>query len=73
MTLRTRLYLLRHKIAAKLRLHFNPPRYFVATYGDMGLEVEFYRDPAEYDEACEEAERQHDDHNLDTYITGDVE
>jgi len=55
-----------------MRRTFAPPRYFVATYGDMGLEVEFYRDEQEYDAAVALAEEEHDADNLDTYTYGDI-
>ncbi len=42
---------------------------FVATFGDTGLEVDFYYDkPAKLREAVEEAESQHDAGQLDSYI-----
>jgi hypothetical protein len=42
---------------------------FVATFGDTGLEVDFYYDkPALLREAVEEAENQHDAGQLDSYI-----
>lgn len=64
---------LKYRAARWLRLHFAPPRYFVATYGDMGLEVEFYRNPDLYEEACVEAEAMHNDDTIDTWTCGDIE
>jgi hypothetical protein len=71
MSLSTLKYRIRYGWCRFWRRRF-PPRYFVATYGDMGLEVEFFRDPDEYEAACEEAEQQHIDDNIDTWTHGDI-
>lgn len=51
----------------------NTPKWYVASYGDMGLEVTFYADENEYQEAIETAEELHDQGELDSYTYGDVE
>ena len=48
------------------------PRFYVATYGDMGIEVTFFQTEKECDEAAAEAEKQHDNQELDTYTYGPV-
>lgn len=41
---------------------------YVATFGDMGLEVEFFDKPAQLREAVAEAESQHEEGQLDSWI-----
>jgi hypothetical protein len=41
---------------------------YVATFGDTGLEVEFFDKPARLREAVEEAESQHEAGQLDSWI-----
>jgi len=48
-------------------------RFYVATYGDMGLDVSFYSDPLEYGRAVKEAERLHRADDLDSYVNGRVD
>ncbi len=48
------------------------PSWFVATYGNMGLEVEFFTNKREYERATRKAERDHDQDRLDSYTNGDV-
>lgn len=54
-------------------------RYYVATYGDGGLDVQFYSDPLEYGRAVQSAKRDHDrghnDHgeDMDSYVNGTVD
>ena len=62
----------RHYLVQWLRLHFAPPRYYLATYGDMGLQVEFFRDRAAYDEAVEQAEDDHEYDRIDSFEHGDM-
>lgn len=44
---------------------------YVATFGDMGLEVEFFDKPARLHEAVAEAESQHEEGQLDGWIYED--
>ncbi|MEO1208419.1 MAG: hypothetical protein AAFX78_02655 [Cyanobacteria bacterium J06638_20] len=37
-----------------------PARFYVATFGDMGLEVRFFDDSLEYARAVKEAKRDHE-------------
>lgn len=55
-----------------LRARLSPPRFFVATYGDYGLEVGFYRSQAEYDAAVAEAGEDHDMDRVDTFTHGEI-
>ena len=48
------------------------PRFYVATYGDLGLEIEFYSDPLEYGRDIRTAARQHDNQEIDTYTYGSI-
>jgi len=48
-------------------------RYYVATYGDLGLEVQFFDDPLEYGRAVQDARRQHRIGEYDTYTHGPVD
>jgi len=48
-------------------------RYYVATYGDMGLEVVFYHSPGAYDRAVNEAKELHECGDLDSYTCGDID
>lgn len=54
-------------------------RYFVAIYGDGGLDVQFYTEPLEYGRAVLQAQRDHErgrnDHgeDIDSYINGTVD
>lgn len=45
--------------------------YWVATYGDMGLEVEHFTSYAAYARAARKAEREHDNGDLDSYTHGE--
>lgn len=57
----------------RLRSRLNPPRYYVAIYGDMGLEVTFFWDSQSYDEAVEQAEEDHEHDRIDSWVCGDME
>ena len=48
------------------------PRFYVATYGDLGLEIEFYFDPLRYGRDIRKAEREHANQKLDTYTYGTI-
>jgi hypothetical protein len=48
-------------------------RYYVATYGNLGLEVEFFDDPLAYGRATQAAERGHQKGEYDTYTHGLVD
>jgi hypothetical protein len=54
-------------------------RYYVATYGDGGLDVQFYANPLEYGRAVLQAQRDHErgrnDHgeDIDSYVNGKVD
>jgi len=48
------------------------PRFYVATYGDLGLEVEFYSDPLKYGRDIRRAAREHANQKLDTYTYGSI-
>ena len=48
------------------------PRFYVATYGDLGLEIEFYFDPLRYGRDIRKAEREHASQKLDTYTYGTI-
>lgn len=50
-----------------------PKKWYVATYGPMGLEVNFYTDPHEHDAAVAEAEEQHGMDRIDSYTHGEVD
>lgn len=50
----------------------NGPRWYVATYSDMGIDVEFFSDEAEYAAAREKAMAEHSSGRLDSYINGEV-
>jgi hypothetical protein len=54
--------------------HPAPPvtRFYVATYGDGGLEVVFFTDPRDYTEAVALAKGLHEQGRLDSYTHGDV-
>ena len=60
----------RHYLMQRLRLRFAPPRYYLATYGDMGLQVEFFRNRSAFDEAVEQAEDDHNYDRIDTFEDG---
>ncbi|QIV65919.1 hypothetical protein Cp1R7AA1_023 [Mesorhizobium phage Cp1R7A-A1] len=47
--------------------------FFVATYGDMGLEVEFFTDPLAYGRAIKDAMKLHERGDLDSYTNGNAE
>lgn len=51
---------------------FAPPCHYVATYGGLGIEIEFFRDRAAYETAAEQAEEMHLLGHIDTYINGDI-
>lgn len=42
-----------------MALTYEPARYFVATYGDMGLEVALFTDPLAYGRAVRTAQLDH--------------
>lgn len=46
-------------------------KWFVATYGDFGLNVEFFTDPLAYGRATRKAKADHDNGDVDTYTYGD--
>ena len=46
------------------------PVYWVATYGSMGLDVQFYPNKRQYDAAVAEAEDDHDNDRIDSYLHG---
>lgn len=48
------------------------PKFYVATYGNMGLEVMFYYDPLTYGREVQKAKREHESDKLDSYIYGDI-
>lgn len=54
------------------KLEKRPGLWWVATYGDMGLEVEHFDDPLAYGRAIREAEQQHGRGELDSYTYGDA-
>ena len=68
MTLKYRIYWLKRWLKRRL----SPPFYFVATYGDMGLDVEFFHDKEAYEVAVEAAEDDHNLGGLDTWTHGDI-
>lgn len=47
-------------------------RFYVATYGDAGLDVEFFSDALAYGRAVRAAQREHDAGKLDSYTNGEV-
>jgi len=49
-----------------------PARYYVATYGDFGLEVEFFSCPLAYGRACRAAERGWKEGEFDTHTNGHI-
>ena len=55
-----------------LRARLSPPRYYVATFGDYGLQVEFYRSHRDYVFAIAEAEENHSADRVDTYTHGEI-
>lgn len=59
-------------VARWLKATFQPPKYYLATYGDMGLQVEFFRDRAAYDEAVQQAEEDHEYDRIDTWTDGEL-
>lgn len=65
-------YRLRAHLKRWLTRTFAPPRYFVATYGGLGIDIEFFRDRAAYETASEQAEEMHLLGHIDTYIDGDI-
>ena len=53
-----------------------PARWYVATYGDMGIEIQLFDDPLEYGRAVRRAKRDwergyNDFGEIDTYTMGD--
>lgn len=48
------------------------PKYYVATFGDLGLVVEFFTNKREYERECTSVEKEHAAGKLDTYTYGDV-
>lgn len=48
------------------------PKYYLATYGDFGIEVEFYTSLIDFNEAVNQAERDHAADRIDTYTHGEV-
>ena len=48
--------------------------FYVATYGDMGIEIEFFSldEDKEYEAAQEAAEEQHRVGDIDTYVYGEI-
>lgn len=51
----------------------NAKLWYVATYGDLGLQVEFYDCPLAYGRASRTAEREHREGDLDTFTHGSAE
>jgi hypothetical protein len=49
-----------------------PKLWYVATYGDLGLDIAFYSDPLEYGRALAYARREHSAGAVDTYQYGEV-
>ena len=51
------------------------PQWYLATYGNMGLEVRFYTDPIKYADAVAGAAETHAEGgwDMDSYVHGDVE
>jgi hypothetical protein len=47
--------------------------WYVATYGNMGLLVEHFRDQGAYEKAVAEAELMWEAGDLDSYVHGEVE
>lgn len=47
-------------------------RWFVATYGPLGIDVEFYSNQRWYDRAVRMAERRHAECRIDTWTAGDI-
>jgi hypothetical protein len=48
-------------------------KYYVATYGRMGLEVEFFSCVQDYDAAVKDAEEAHHADQIDTWTCGEVQ
>lgn len=59
-------------VARWFKATFQPPRHYLATYGGMGLQVEFFRDRAAYEEAVEQAEEDHECDRIYTFESGDM-
>lgn len=49
------------------------PKFYVATYSNYGIQVEFFTSLIDYNEAVNEAEEDHRLDRLDTYSHGEVE
>jgi hypothetical protein len=49
-----------------------PAKFWLATFGDLGLEVEFFATEAEYNAAVAKAEKDHGNGEFDSYTHGDV-
>jgi hypothetical protein len=47
-------------------------KWYVATYGNMGIDVTFYSNKREYDRAVKEVKGLHADGRLDTWTAGDI-
>jgi hypothetical protein len=45
-----------------------PPRFYVATYGPLGLDVSFYSSLIEYNEAVNKAAADHEADRVDSYV-----
>ncbi|OCJ11486.1 hypothetical protein A6U87_27480 [Rhizobium sp. AC44/96] len=47
-------------------------KFYIATYGGMGLDVAFYSDPLAYGREIQKAKREHESDKLDSYTYGDI-
>lgn len=45
--------------------------YWLATYGNMGLQVEFFNSERKYKRACKEADEDHASGGIDSYTCSD--
>lgn len=48
-----------------------PSKWYIATYGDMGITVEFFTNKRLYERMVREAERSYEDGDIDSYTCGD--
>lgn len=62
----------KRRIVEWFRRTFLPPRYYVASFGDYGMQVGFYRSLEAYDEAVLETFRDHNAGRVDAYEHGDI-